>query len=59
MAPGRRALVWLPPLGVVLLAGVALVVIWGGDLLIPLVRSDPGTREAANRRSAPAAPGSS
>ena len=39
MAPGRRALVWLLPLGVALLAVVALVVILGGDLLIPLVAS--------------------
>ena len=39
MAPGRRALVWLLPLGVALLAVIALVVIWGGDLLIPLVAS--------------------
>ena len=39
MAPGRRALVWLLPLGGALLAVVALVVIWGGDLLIPLVAS--------------------
>jgi AsmA family protein len=39
MAPGRRALVWLLPLGGALLAVVALVVIWGSDLLIPLVAS--------------------
>jgi uncharacterized protein involved in outer membrane biogenesis len=39
MAPGRRALIWLLPLGVALLAVVGLVVIWGGDLLIPLVAS--------------------
>ena len=39
MAPGRRALVWLLPLGGALLAVVALVVIWGGDLMIPLVAS--------------------
>jgi AsmA family protein len=39
MAPGRRALVWLLPLGVGLLAAVALVVLWGGDLMIPLVVS--------------------
>ena len=39
MTPGRRAIVWLLPLGIVLLSVVALVVIWGGDLLIPLVAS--------------------
>jgi uncharacterized protein involved in outer membrane biogenesis len=37
MALRRRAIAWLLPLGVALLAVVALVVIWGGDLLIPLV----------------------
>ena len=39
MTPGRRAIVWLLPLGIALLAVVALVVIWGGDLLIPLIAS--------------------
>jgi uncharacterized protein involved in outer membrane biogenesis len=39
MAHGRRALVWLLSLGVALLVVVAVVVIWGGDLLIPLVAS--------------------
>src|SRR5215472_8641269 len=39
MAHGRRALVWLLSLGVALLVIVAVVVIWGGDLLIPLVAS--------------------
>jgi uncharacterized protein involved in outer membrane biogenesis len=39
MAPGRRAPVWLLSLGVALLVVVAVVAIWGGDLLIPLVAS--------------------
>jgi AsmA family protein len=39
MALGRRGIVWLLPLGVALLTVVALIIIWGGDLLIPLVTS--------------------
>jgi AsmA family protein len=39
MAPGRRAIVWLLPLGVALLAVVALIIASGGDLLIPFVAS--------------------
>jgi uncharacterized protein involved in outer membrane biogenesis len=39
MAPKRRAWVWLLPAGGVIVLAVALVVIWGGDLLIPLVAS--------------------
>src|SRR6516165_6702938 len=38
MVHGRRALLWLLPLGVALLV-VAAVVVWGGDVLIPLVAS--------------------
>jgi AsmA family protein len=39
MTAGRRALVWLLPFGVAVFAAVAIVIIWGGDLLIPLVTS--------------------
>ncbi len=36
---GRRALIWLLGLGVPLLAIIVVAVVWGADLLIPLVES--------------------